>query len=171
LMRRRLLRDERGVSDILSIAFMFLIVVFAGVLLHSYRFDAINSASDRQLQLKTEYLYRTLELSQVDNYSLSYFGAVAENLMGITPQVVPGDYLQSRVDIALSYLRPPGYAVMIRLVHENSSWEQLYPGDAGIPGNEVEKFTFSGKITVIIAKAGENRVAQADASLTVFKIG
>ena len=170
LMRRRLSSDERGVSDILSIAFMFLIVVFAGVLLHSYRFGTINSAANRQLQLKTEYLYRTLELSQVENYSLSYLGALAENVIGITPQVFPADYLHSRVDDVLSYLRSPDYAVLIEITHENSSWVQVYPNDVGMPASDVTKFTFSGKVTIIIAKAGENRVAQANASLTMFKV-
>lgn len=168
LMRRRLSEDDRGVSDILSIAFMFLIVVFAGVLLHSYRLGTISSASDRQLQLKTEYLYKTLEIAQVENYSLSYLGALAENVIGVTPQVVPGDYLHSRIDGLLSYLRSPGYAVMVELTHENSLWVQVYPSDAGTPSN-VEKFTFSGKVTIIIAEAGENRVAQANASLAMFR--
>lgn len=164
----KLFREGGGVSDILSIAFMFLIVVLAGVLLHSYRYDAINSAANRQLQLKTEYLYRTLELSHVDDYTLSYLDAIAENVLGIAPQVVPGDYLRSRVDNALFYLRPPGYAVVLELTHENSSWVQVCPSDAGTPAPDVEKFIFSGKVTIIIAEAGENRVAQADASLTIF---
>ncbi|MBC7219594.1 MAG: hypothetical protein H5T49_05650, partial [Hadesarchaea archaeon] len=101
-LKPRLVRESRGVSDILPIAFMFLIVVFAGVLLHSYRFGAINSAVNRQMQLKAEYLYRTLETSQVENYSLSYLGAVAENVVGISPQIVPGDYLRERLDILLA---------------------------------------------------------------------
>lgn len=169
LRKLRVYPDERGVSDVLSLAFMFLLVIFAGVLLHSYRFGAINSASDRQLQLKTEYLYRTLELSQVDNYSLSYFGALAENVIGVD-QVIPSDYLRSSLESALEYLSPAGYGVMIELTHENSSWVQFYP-DNSAPASGVEKFVFSGKVTIIIAGAGENRVAQADASLTLFKVG
>ncbi len=164
-------RDERGVSDVLSIAFMFLIVIFAGVLLHSYRFGTIGSASDRQLQLKAEYLYRTLELSEVENYSVSYLGAIAENVIGITPRLIPGDQLRSSVDTALGYLRPPGYGVMIELTRENSSWVQVYPSNAGAPSASAEKFTFSGKVTLILAEGGENRAAQAEATLTMFKVG
>ncbi len=163
-------RDERGVSDVLSLAFMFLLVIFAGILLHSYKFGAINSASDRQLQLKTEYLYRTLELSQVENYSLSYLGALAENVIGVE-QVVPSDYLRSNLGEVLEYLSPPGYGVMVELTHENSSWLQLYPGGSEGPAQVAEKFTFSGKVTIIIADADENRAAQADATLTLFKVG
>jgi hypothetical protein len=171
VLKGGLSREKGGVSDILSIAFMFLIVVFAGVLLHSYRFGAINSAVDRQMQLKAEYLYRTLELSQVENYSLSYLGAVAENVIGVSPQVVPGDYLRSELDLLLSYLRPPGYAVVLELSYENSSWVQFSPKDVGPPAPDVEKFTFSGKFTIVIAGAGENRVAQANATVTIFKMG
>ena len=177
LTKRELSENERGVSDVLSIAFMFLIVVFAGVLLHSYRIDTINSAVNRQLQLKTEYLYRTLELSQVENYSLSYLSAIAENVMEIAPQVVPGDYLISRVDNVLSYFSSPGYAIMVKVTYENSSWEQVHPSEAWTLAEnlekfaEIEKFTFSGKITIIIAEAVENsRIRQADASLTLFKL-
>ncbi|MEM4188645.1 MAG: hypothetical protein QXN56_05785 [Candidatus Hadarchaeum sp.] len=170
-LRRKLVREKRGVSDILSIAFMFLIVVFAGVLLHSYRFGAINSAVSRQMQLKVEYFYRTLELSQVENYSLSYLGAVAENVIGVSPQIVPADYLKSRLDVLLSYLRPPGYGVIFELTYENSAWVQISPVDIGPPGPNVERFTFSGKYTIVIAGAGENRVAQADARVTLFKLG
>lgn len=160
--------DDRGVSDVLAIAFMFLIVVFAGVLLHGYRFDTISSAANRQLQLKTEYLYRTLELSQVENYSLTYFDGVAENLIRVTPQVVPGNYLRDQIEDVISYLRPPGYAVMVQLSYENSLWEQVYPGDAGVSENSA-KFNFAGKVTLIIADAGENRVAQVSAEVTIFK--
>lgn len=162
-------RDERGVSDVLAMAFMFLLVIFAGVLLHAYRFGAISSATDRQLQMKTEYFYKTAELAQVENYSLSYFEAVAENLIQVTEPVVPGDYLHERIDDLLAYLCPPNYSAMIRLTYENTSWTQLYPSGTSEPGPAVTQFTFSGKVTIIIAEAGENRVAQVDTTLTLFK--
>lgn len=170
-LKGEMTRENRGISDILSIAFMFLIVVFAGILLHSYRFGAINSAVSRQMQLKAEYLYRTLELSQVENYSLSYLGAVAENVIGVSPQIVPADYLKSRLDVLLSYLRPSGYGVIFELTYENSAWIQSSPSDIGPPGSDVERFSFSGKYTIVIAGAGENRVAQADATITLFRLG
>ena len=160
--------DERGVSDILAIAFMFLMVIFSGVMLHSYRFGAVGSATDRQLYMKAEYLYRTLELAHVENYSLSYFEAVAENLIQVSEPVVPGDYLRGRIDNLLAYLCPEGYAVMIDLNRENISWKQFYPDSVGELDNTVTQFSFSGKVTLIIARA-ENRVAQVDAMLVLFK--
>lgn len=168
-LTRKFARDERGVSDVLAMAFMFLLVIFAGVLLHAYRFGAISSATDRQLQMKTEYLYKTLELAQVENYSLSYFEAVAENLIQVTEPVIPSDYLHERIDNLLAYLRPPNYAAMVELTYENASWTQLYPSDISGPGPTATQFTFSGKVTIIIAEAGENRVAQVDTALTLFK--
>ncbi len=165
-------RDARGVSDILAITFMFLIAIFAGVLVlqHAYKLDALDSAINRQLQMKTEYLYKAAELAQVENYSLSYFEAVAENLIGLGETVVPSDYLWEQIDNLLAYLTPSGYAVKIKLTYENeNSWVQMYPSDVGEPGPATTQFTFSGKLTTIIAEAGENRIAQVDAVLTVFK--
>jgi hypothetical protein len=170
LIRKGFASDNRGISDILSIAFMFLMVIFAGVLLHAYRSDAISSATDRQLQMKAEYLYRTLELAHVENYSLSYFEAVAENLIKVTEPIVPGDYLRGRIDNLLAYLCPPNYAVTVKLTYENDNWTQLYPSGMGEPAPTVTQFTFSGKVTLVIAEAAsENRVAQVDAMLTLFK--
>jgi hypothetical protein len=169
IVRGKLSSDQRGISDILAIAFMFLLVIFAGILLNGYRFGTINSAADRQLQLKVEYMYRTLELSQVENYSLSYFTAIAENLIMVTPQVVPGNYLRQRIDDAFSYLSPPGYATILELRYENSSWVQSNPKGAITLDNASERFTFSGKITMILAEAGGIRVAQLDASVALFK--
>lgn len=169
LTHRGFAGDDGGVSDVLAVAFMFLIVIFSGVMLHSYRFDAINSATDRQLYMKAEYFYRTLELSQMENYSLSYFEAAAENLIQVSEPVVPGDYLRERIDNLLAYLCPDGYAVMVRLTRENvSPWEQFYPSGVGEPDPTMTQFSFSGKVTLIIARA-ENRVAQVDAMLVLFK--
>ena len=168
LIHKGFARDDRGISDVLSMAFMFLMVIFAGVLLHAYRFEAISSATDRQLQMKAEYLYRTLELANVENYSLSYLEAVAENLIKVTEPVVPGDYLSERIDNLLAYLCPPNYAVMVKLTYENDNWTQLYPSGISEPDNTVTQFTFSGKVTIVIASA-DNSVAQVGAVLTMFK--
>jgi hypothetical protein len=159
-------REERGVSDVLAIAFMLLISIFAGVLLHAYRLDAVTSAADRQLQLKAEYVYRTLELSQVENYSLSYFEAVAENLIGLGETVVPENYLREKIDNALSYLTPPNCSTVVELTKDNQSWIQTFPNQ---PASTATQFTFSGAVTIIIAEAGENRVAQVNARVAICR--
>ncbi|MEW5995652.1 MAG: hypothetical protein AB1476_05860 [Candidatus Hadarchaeota archaeon] len=155
-------QDKKGVSDILAIAFMLLIMVFAGTLLHAYRLDAVVSAADRQLQLKAEYLYRTLELGQVENYSLTYFGAVAENMLGLGETVVPENYLGERIDNLLAYLTPQNHSAMVQLTKDNLSWTRSYPGQP-----RATQFTFSGTVTIIVAEAGENRVAQVDARVVI----
>jgi len=168
LIHKGFARDDRGISDILAMAFMFLMVIFAGVLLHAYRSDAINSAANRQLQMKAEYLYRTLELAQVENYSLSYFEAAAENLIGVTEPVVPKNYLDNQIGDLLAYLCPPNYTVVVKLTYENFS--RLYPSGISEPDNTATQFTFLGKVTIIIAGAAtENSVAQVDAVLVMFK--
>lgn len=172
-MTKGLAHDRRGVSDVLAIAFMFLMAIFSGTMLHSYRFDAINSAVNRQLSMKAEYLYRTLELTQVENYSMTYFEAIAENLMGVSEPVVPGEYLEERIDNLLAYYSsdnaviPSGYAVMIKLTYENL-WEQFYPSDVGEPSSSLTQFQFSGKLTLVIAGA-ENGVVEVDAMVVLFK--
>ncbi len=149
---------------------MILFAIFAGVVLHAYRFDAIVSATNRQLQTKAEYTYRTLELSQVENYSLTYFKGVAENLIGVGEAVVPYELLQSEIENVLEYVRPAGYGIMIKLVYENENWIQIAPSGTEQPGSNVTKYTFSGKTTIIIAEAGENRVAQVSSDVSIFKI-
>lgn len=164
------LNDESGISDILAIAFMLLFAIFAGVLLHAYRFDAVVSATDRQIQLKSEYLYRTLELTQVENYSLTYFQGIAENLIGVGETIISGDVLHNGIENVVGYLRPSGYGVSVKLEYENGSWTEISPVEAVAPGAGVTQFTFSGKVTIIIAEAGENRVAQVDATVSIFKV-
>ena len=162
----RLRREERGVSDVLAIAFMFLIAIFAGVLLHAYRLDAVTSAADRQLQLKAEYAYKTLELSQVENYSLSYLEAAAENLLGLGDTVVPENYLRERIDNMLNYLKPTDCSIMVELTNDNRSWVQISDNQ---PASNATQFTFSGDVTIIVAEAGENRVAQVQAKVTIYR--
>jgi hypothetical protein len=152
---------------------MLLVAIFAGLLLHSYRSDAITSATHRQLQLKAEYLYRTLELAQVENYSLSYFQSIvrgiAENLAGENELTVPTDVLHAEIEDTLEYLRPPDFGVLIKLEHENGSWSQVVPSGVGWPGPKVVQFAFSGEATIMIAEA-ENRVIQVAAEVAIFEL-
>lgn len=165
-----ILRGEKGISDILAILFMLIFAIFAGVLLHAYRFDAVMAATDRQLQLKSEYLYRTLELSQVENYSLTHFQAIAENLIGVSEPVIPEELLRDRIENVLEYIRPTDCGVIVELEHENKTWLQTSPPGIGEPAAGVARFTFFGEITYIIAEAEENRVAQVSAYVTIFKL-
>jgi len=165
------LKGERGISDVLAIAIMFLIAMFAGVLLHSYGADAIPAANSRQLQLKVEYGYKVLELSQVENSSLTYLEAISENLVREkigSEASMPGVYLRERIDNLLEFIRPSGYGFVLELGYENLNWVQSSP-----PNLQTEEKGYhecSGKVTLIVGGAGENRSAQISASLKMFRV-
>ncbi|MBA7595323.1 hypothetical protein ES703_02285 [subsurface metagenome] len=122
--------NNHGVADILAIAFMFVILVLAAVFMHSYSLRPLRAATDRQLELKSEHLYKTLELAWV-RPGVSFLRAAAENLLLEQP-IVPGPYLRSTMENVLEYLHPSGYAVAVSLSYENTSWELSWPEGAGL---------------------------------------
>ena len=139
---------QLGVADVLAMAFMFILLAIAGGVLHVYISRPLEAATHRQLELKCEHLYKTLELAWVDPYGLSFLQAAGEQLILREP-TVPDGYLRSVLENTLGYLRPPGYGVRMKLVRENSEWELVYPKNAEVGGKELAR---SGAITV--AKAG-----------------
>ena len=162
-------KDTKGIADVFVIAFMLLMVVLAGSMLHGQALLPLASSMDRQRQQQAEHLYKTLELAHVENYSVSYLSAIADNLVLIHP-LVPGEYLREQLDGALAYLRPSGYGVWINLVHGRNTWDQIYPTDASPPELTTKQFSFKGKISVIRAEVAENRVVMVDANVTIFKL-
>ena len=163
--------DDRGISDILAISFMFVVMVFAGVLLHGFALAPLESAADRQLSVKAEHLYKTLEFSRVEPYGLSFFAAIAENLVLREP-TVPGDNLRIGLKNALEYLCPPDHAVLVRITmyeNEDVKWEQSHPEDIEPPGAKKESFAFRGVVTLIRAGAGEDRVVRENVEVVIFR--
>lgn len=163
----KFVRERRGVADVLAIAMMFLLVVLIGVLLHAYMLTPLRSATDRQLQLKSEYLYKTMETAWVGPYTKSHLKAAADNLVLDTP-TVPGEYLRSAIENTLEYLLPQGHAIEITLTHENRTWKLIYP-DVGPPAGK--RFSHSGSISVIKAEAENQRTILVQATLTLFRMG
>jgi len=162
--------DERGVADILAIAFMFIVLVFAGVLLHYYSVTPLRAATDRQLSLKSGHIYGALDKAQVGSYTLSYLRAAAENLVLAQP-TVPGDYLRSRMDNTLEYLRPLEYAVVVSLTRENAQpWVLVCPSGAGQPAAELKQFTHRGVVSVTKAEAAGERVVLVQVAVTFFRL-
>ena len=148
---------------------MFVVMVFAGVLLHGFALAPLESAADRQLSVKAEHLYKTLEFSYVEPYAISFFAAIAENLVLKEP-TVPGDHLRLSLGNALEYLCPPGYAVFVRITgykSEDLKWEQSHPEK--VEPSAKENFAFRGVVTMIRAEAGENRVVRQNAEVVIFK--
>ena len=162
---------DKGISDILAISFMFVVMVFAGVVLHGFALAPLESAADRQLSVKAEHLYKTLEFSHVEPYALSFFAAIAENLVLREP-TVPGDYLSASLENVLEYLCPPDHAVLVRIMkydNEDVKWGQSYPSDVEPPSAKKESFAFRGVITLFRAEAGENRMVRENVEVVIFR--
>ena len=136
---------QRGVADVLAIAFMFLLLVMAGGVLHIHMSRPLTAATNRQLELKCEHLCKTLELAWVEPYSLSFLKAASEQLVLREP-TVPDPHLRLAMENALDYLRPQDYGVLVRLSREYESWELRYPASAEPSGRT---FTRRGAISVI----------------------
>ncbi len=158
--------NNRGVADVLAMAFMFVMLVLAAVFMHSYSLRPLEAATDRQLKLKSEHLYKTLELAWVDNYSVSYLRAAAENLLLEQP-TVPGPYLRSVMENALEYLCPSGYAVAVGLSYENDSWKLSWPEGAGLGLGAEKPFARAGEVRLTMA-GGENIAVTV--SVRIFEI-
>ncbi|KUO39141.1 MAG: hypothetical protein AVW05_01985 [Hadesarchaea archaeon DG-33] len=146
--------DDRGVADILAIAFMFVMLVLAAVFMHTYSLRPLRAATDRQLELKSGHLYMTLELAWVEPYSVSFLRAATENLL-IEQPTVPGPYLRSAMENAIEYFCPPGYAVAISLSHDNSSWELSWPEGVGLGVDAEKQFVRQGEARLTMA-GGKN---------------
>jgi hypothetical protein len=163
MKRGRVYRKERAqsifdetaaVADILAMAFMFVILVLAAVFMHSYSLRPLRAATDRQLDLKSQHLYKTLELAWVDPYSVSFLLGAAENLLLGQP-TVPGPYMLSAMENTLEYLRPFGYAVAVSLSYDNASWELSRPQGVGSGLGAEKQFVRQGEVRLTMA-GGEN---------------
>ena len=147
---------QLGVADVLAMAFMFILLVVGGGVLHIHISRPLEAAAYRQLELKCEHLYKTLELAWVYPYGLSFLQAAGEQLILREP-TVPDAYLRSALENTLEYLRPPGYGVEVKLTRENSGWKLVCPKDAGIGGKKLAR---GGAISVARA-GGELLLVQA----------
>ena len=158
----------------MAVAIMFLLVVLIGVLLHTFMLTPLRSATDRQLQLKSEYIYETLATAWVENYNKSYLKTAADYLV-LENSTVPENYLCSSMESTLDYVLPDGYAAEVKLVYkvenENRQWELIYP-NVRLPTPTDKQFIYSGSISVIKAKAPENeRTILVKATLMLFWVG
>ncbi|MDH5685125.1 MAG: hypothetical protein OEY73_01125 [Hadesarchaea archaeon] len=158
--------DDRGVADILAIAFMFVMLVLAAVFMHTYSLRPLRAATDRQLELKSEHLYMTLELAWVEPYSVSFLHAAAENLLLKQP-TVPELHLRSAMENVLEYLCPPGYAVTVSLSYDDSSWEPSWPEGVGLGMDAKKQFVREGEVRLTMT--GGEKIAVL-VTVRIFKI-
>ncbi len=158
--------SDSGIADILAIAFMFVMLVLAAVFMHAYSLRPLRAATDRQLELKSEHLYMTLELAGVEPYSVSFLHAATENLLLEQP-TVSGSHLRSAMKNAFEYLCPPGYAVAISLSYDNSSWELSWPEGVGLGMGAEKQFVRQGEVRLTIA-GGES--VTVSVTVRIFEI-
>jgi len=157
----RLFAETAAVADILSMAFMFVLLILGAVLMHAYSLRPLRAATDRQLELKCEHIYKALETAWVEPYTISFLRAAAENLVLEHP-TVPGPYLRSAMENALGYLSPPDYEISATLTHDGATLtfnENVRPSS--------KQFIRSGAVTTTGA-GGENVVVQVVVMLFSF---
>jgi len=152
---------QGGVADILAMAFMFVLLILGAVLMHAYSLRPLRAATDRQLELKCEHIYKALETAWVEPYTVGFLRAAAENLVLEHP-TVPGPYLRSAMENALGYLSPPDYEISATLTHDGGILtlnENMEPPR--------KRFIRSGTISITRA-GGENVVVQVEVMLFSF---
>lgn len=144
---------DQGVADVLSMAFMFILLVLGAVLINAYSTRPLQIATDRQLELKCEYTYQALETSWVEPYTISFLRAASENIVLDHP-TVPGTYLRSAMENALDYLSPPGYEISSTFTRDGRT---LTFNENKAPLSK--QFVRSGSVSIMGA-GGENVVVQ-----------
>ncbi len=121
--------DQRAVSDVMVIAFMFILLAMAAVFVFDITARQLEASADRQLELKSQHLHQTLKLSAVYPYAPTALEAAAHQIVVDEP-VVPDDYLRSWLENTLDYILPQGCGVTVGLTHENGDWTLTYPSGA-----------------------------------------
>jgi len=152
---------QDGVADILAMAFMFVLLILGAVLMHAYSLRPLRAATDRQLELKCEHIYKALETAWVEPYTIGFLRAAAENLVLEHP-TVPGSYLRSAMENALDYLGPPDYEISATLTHDGGTL--IFNENVRPP---IKQFVRSGAVTITGA-GGENVVVQVMVRLFSF---
>lgn len=154
---------ERGIADVLSIAFMSIILIVGSAIMHAYSLRPLQAATARQLELKCEHLYGMLETSWVEPYSIGILKAAAEQIVLESP-TVPDRYLRSYVTATLDHLRPPGYGVIVILSQSGKTWALTCPENAH---ETDEQFLARGQLS--ITKAG-GEVVTLSVEVKLFKV-
>jgi 1-acyl-sn-glycerol-3-phosphate acyltransferase len=155
--------NKLGAADVLAIAFMFILLIASTMIIHAYSFLPLNSAMDRQIELKTEHIYKTLELAHVYPYAISYSRAACEILLLSTPTIAE-NILRLRFFEILEFVCPSGYGIYVNFCLENNSWGIIYP-----EGSNFSETQFTKKGTITLAAAG-GAYAIVKVELHLFKL-
>lgn len=152
---------ERGVSDVVVISIMFIFLVVSAVLVFGFQSSSLSSAADRQDELKVSYLCKSLERAEVSP-GVSALEAAGEQVVLDKPTVEDNN-LRFWMGKTLDFLRPSGYGVEIKLVHDNDYWRITFPEGS----RSGENFLLNR--TISITRAGGS-VLGVDVRIRMFKI-
>jgi hypothetical protein len=154
---------QRGVSDIVAIAFMFIILVIAAVLVHGFTLGSLHAAADRQSELKVEYLRETLQRSTVNPYGVPALEAAAQQLVLEEP-VVNYSSLDPWMENTLGYLCPLDHGIELRLSYDDNNLLWVYPSNKVKKG---EEFVRRGNVTATKTGGG---IVSVEIEIRMFEI-
>lgn len=153
--------EEHGVSDIVAIAFMFILLVFSATLLFGFIPGGLEEAAERQTRVKASHLHRTLEKTEVLP-GITALDAAAKQLV-VENAPVENDYLRSWMDNALEFLRPADYGVELTLRRGDQRWSVVQPENV----ERGESFLRRGSVS--LTKTG-GIVTTVNLEIKVFRI-
>ena len=145
-----------------AIAFMFILLVIAAVLVHGFMLTSLHAAADRRSELKVEHVRETLQRTTVDPYQIPALEAAAQQLVLAEP-IVDNNYLSSWMRNVLEYFSPPGCGIGVRLSLGEKSWRLSWPDNA----NMGREFTSRGNVTVIETGGG---IVSVEVEIKIFEI-
>jgi hypothetical protein len=163
--------DEKGVADVITIAIMFILVVFAGMLLHVWSLGPLESVEDRQFELRSLCTYQVLDKAWVDPYSQSFLRAAAEQ-MAVENANVPKGVLENYANEIVEFLAPDEYGVVVKLTdedNENNRWpenENIWPWTFT---ENAKYYATLGQVSLTRATS-ENRIFVAKVEVTLFEL-
>lgn len=152
---------KSGVSDVVVIAFMFILLVLSIPFLFGYTSRGLDSAAERRAELKLNHLQRTLEEAEV-RPGISALEAAAEQLVVKNP-TVEENYLRNWMENNLDFLRPTGYEAKLSLSINGKSWKMT------LPDNVTTSKDFLSNSTLAITKTN-GKVKVVNVRLGIFEI-
>lgn len=157
---------QRGVSDIVVVAFMFILMVLSAALLHGFSTGALEAAGDRQRELKAQHLHRTLERATVEPYAVPALEAAAQHLVLEDPEV-PENYLEGWLDNTFDFLLSESFGVELDLVYGENNWNYTYY-PPGTEGSKVEENFLQESSLSVVTASGE--VLSGEVELRMFEL-
>lgn len=124
---------------------MFLLLVLASTFLLGLEYDPLDTAANRQEDMKLSHFHRALEKSEV-RPGINALKAAADQLVMEKPRV-DDQYLRSWMDNTVRFLMPQNYGVEIVLSWSGQDWEENYRET----GHQLENRIKEGSILMVVS--------------------